>query len=194
VRLPGWLDAQLDGLEAGGGQKTKMVGALETLFRGEGWEKENFERETRISTRSGSVPSTPTKDETHEVDFFRVGAVSGAPLPGIGLEIQWNSKDGVFGRDLGTFQDLHRSRAVAVAIWVTRGPTLQAALNAWEGDLIRAGKIKSGKFGASTTHWAKLRSLLVRSVEGLPVLAVGVEPDRVAGIPSRYVPSTPVSP
>ena len=47
----------------------------------------------------------------------------------LALEIEWNSKDSIFDRDLSLFGRLHEAKVIDVGIIVTRGNSMQQNLN-----------------------------------------------------------------
>lgn len=100
----------------------------------------------------------------------------------VALDLEWNSKDQTYDRDLYAFSAFHAAGAIEVGILLTRG-------NSLDTDFMRSlGKVltKSGdegsaevykKFGASTTFMGKLLYRLDAGRNGgCPVLAIGITP------------------
>ena len=86
--------------------------------------------------------------------------------------MEWNSKDPSFDRDLTNYYTLHRAGALAVGIVITCGPELQAALSSRNGQ----------RFGASTTHGAKLMARIdVGGGDECPLILLGIAPSRAVG-------------
>jgi len=81
-----------------------------------GWKKTNFEIAKIVNGKRREFA-------THEVDHVRT--LDGNTLA---LEIEWNSKDAVFDRDLNNFKQLHADSAISAGVIITRGASLQAAL------------------------------------------------------------------
>lgn len=91
-------------IEVGGGNKSKVSGAIDRALYDRGWRERSFD--TKFVVDQMELPSP-----THKIDCFRNN---------IGLEIEWNNKDPFFDRDLNNFRLLFELRVVAVGIIVTR--------------------------------------------------------------------------
>jgi hypothetical protein len=95
----------------------------------------------------------------HKIDYVK-GTVA--------FDLEWNSKDQTFDRDLYAFNAFFMSGAIDVAVLVTRS----AALN----DIFRHEGIMA-KYGASTTWMGKLLYRMNAGRNGgCPVLVVGITP------------------
>jgi hypothetical protein len=162
------LSIDLGELEKGGGNRTPIAARFDASLGRSGWGKRTIEIEKHIDRVS--VMGV----RGHEIDMFKIGP--GGEYPGVGCEMEWNNKDPFFDRDLNNYAALHREGVVAVGVIVTRGPSLQAALN--------AAKIGGAmKYGASTTWWDKLLPRVNLGGGGeCPLLLVGIETVRVAGL------------
>jgi hypothetical protein len=102
----------------------------------------------------------PRSKITHKIDCFKNR---------IGLEIEWNSKDQTYVRDLNTFRILFDMQICDVGIIVTRCDHLQEEVFDPLGAEI--GK----KYGPSTTHIGKLLPRLrAGGGGGCPVLVFGI--------------------
>ena len=112
------------------------------------------------------------------LDGHRIDFVNGK----VALDLEWNSKDQTYDRDLYAFSAFHAAGAIEVGVLLTRGNSLDTAF------MRRLGKVltKSGtegkddvykKFGASTTFMGKLLYRLDAGRNGgCPVLALGITP------------------
>jgi hypothetical protein len=155
-------------LERGGGNRTPIAQRFDASLARRGWGKRTIEIEKHIDRIS--VMGV----RGHEIDMFKIGP--GGEYPGVGCEMEWNNKDPFFDRDLNNFAALHREGVLAVGVIVTRGPALQSRLN-----LRKIGGAQ--KYGASTTWWDKLLPRVNLGGGGeCPLLLVGIEPARVAGL------------
>ena len=106
---------------------------------------------------SRTVNDVTTTSETHKVDFFK-GKIA--------VEVEWNSKDSVFARDLNAYRLLHELQAVSVGVMITRRDELQEIF-----DSLKVGD----KYGASTTHWGKLWPRIEAGGAGAcPMLLIGI--------------------
>jgi hypothetical protein len=140
-----------------GGSKSPFTKRLEAEFKARGWNKKKFEIQTEVSGKL-------TQSRTHEVDHFHES--------GIALEINWNSKDSVFDRDLSNFSRLHSLGAIELGVMITRSTELQSIFD----DL---GYGLGKKYGKSTTHIAKFiaKMELQGAGGGCPVLAIAINND-----------------
>lgn len=149
-------------VEEGGKNKTKITDRVEGFLKARDW----LERSIKVSRKVNDV----TKEtETHKVDFFK-GRVA--------FEMEWNSKDSVFSRDLNAFRLLHELGVISVGVIITRMDGLQDIFDrlpdVWDAKNKKMQNIGS-KYGASTTHWGKL----IPKIEGggggtCPLLLIGI--------------------
>lgn len=120
-------------------------------------------------------------------DYVRAGYLDGHRIDfvngKVALDLEWNSKDQTYDRDLYAFSAFYEAGAIDVGIILTRGSSLDT-------DFFRSlGKVlnKDGsegqdevykKFGASTTWMGKLLYRLDAGRNGgCPVLAIGITPE-----------------
>lgn len=165
-----------------GGSKGPIANYVDTLFSNE-W------RETRISAdlnvrlldvkRSDNVVSDYVRNgylDGHRIDF-----VNGK----VALDLEWNSKDQTYDRDLYAFSAFYDAGAIDLGIILTRGTSLNTDYFRSLGNVLT----KSGeqgkeavfkKFGASTTWMGKLLYRLEAGRNGgCPILAIGIKPECV---------------
>ena len=162
-----------------GGSKGPIAKYVDTLFAEPDW------RETRI-TADLHVKLLPPKGDEILREYIRSGYLDGHRIDfvsgKVALDLEWNSKDQTYDRDLYAFSAFHAAGAIEVGVLLTRGASLDT-------DFFRSlGKVltKSGeegdadvykKFGASTTSIQKLLYRLDAGRNGgCPVLAVGITP------------------
>jgi len=133
-----------------GGRKTDFTQRIDDAFAERGW----TEREVTTQVR---VDEDVRESRTHKIDCLK-GRV--------GLELEWNSKDQTFVRDLNNFRVLFDLHVIDVGIIVTRADHLQEIFS----DLG-----VGSKYGASTTHMSKLLPRLTAGGGGgCPVLVFGI--------------------
>ncbi len=115
----------------------------------------------------------------HKIDYVK-GKVA--------FDLEWNSKDQTFDRDLYAFNAFALCGAIDVGVLVTRGASLTPVLKQLGQALTKEGRLetkKSGeprmtheKYGASTTWMGKLLYRLNAGRNGsCPVLAFGITPN-----------------
>jgi len=135
---------------AGGGAKSNISGKIDRAFYARGWAEREFK--TRFS-----VDGVERDSRSHLIDCAKGR---------IGLEIEWNSKDQTYVRDLNNFRVLFDLRVLDIGVIVTRADHLQ--------DLFKSLGIGS-KYGASTTHMSKLLPRLEGGgAAGCPILVFGI--------------------
>lgn len=99
----------------------------------------------------------------YNIDFFKNK---------IALDIEWNSKDQTFDRDLASMRAYHEHGIIDVGIIITRGSKLK----------IFPKHYNLNEFGASTTWMGKLIDRLdSRRSGGCPILAIGITPECING-------------
>lgn len=167
-----------------GGSKGPIAKYVDTLFtERNGW------RETRISADL-HVKLLDAKKTDHVVDqYVRDGFLDGHRIDflngRVALDLEWNSKDQTYDRDLYAFSAFYDAGAIDVGGLITRGSSL-------DNNFFRSlGKVlaKDGnegtqdvfkKYGASTTWMGKLLYRLDAGRNGgCPVLAIGITPSCV---------------
>ena len=137
-------------VEEGGGRKTKITARVDEFLQARGWQE-------RSISVSRTVGDETVDTKTHKVDFCK-GRVA--------IEMEWNSKDSVFSRDLNAFRLLHEVGVISVAVILTRMDELQEMFNSLD---------VGGKYGASTTHWGKLIPKINAGESGTcPLLLIGI--------------------
>lgn len=143
--------------------------------------KAKFETRTRETRRDRHIAG-------HEIDFVK-GRVA--------FDMEWNSKDQTFDRDLYAFNAFFLAGIIDVGVLLTRGKSLNPIFRGLGQALTRKGvpetKVVDGvtmprmtheKYGASTTWWGKLIYRLNAGRNGgCPVLAVGITPACISDWP-----------
>lgn len=96
-------------------------------------DKGEFEIKRTINERT-------LESRTHEIDHVRrIGQLA------IALEIEWNSKDTSFDRDLENFKRLHSESAISLAVILTRGESFHDSIYERVLEFLRSNDIKNHK-------------------------------------------------
>ena len=161
-----------------GGSKSQIAKYVDTLFR-EDW------RETRIAADL-QVKLMPPKGDMVFSSYTREGFLDGHRIDfvkgRVALDLEWNSKDQTYDRDLYAFSAFYDAGAIDVAVIITRGSSLDNAFFRSLGKVLeKDGTEGKGqvykKYGASTTWMGKLLYRLDAGRNGgCPVLAIGITP------------------
>lgn len=177
-----------------GGNESDIAKKLSALMRPSGWfeariqgdlvvRMEEYEEKilpngkVKKTKRATSIPRTISNFiDGHKIDFVK-GKVA--------LDLEWNSKDQTFDRDLYAFRAFHECGLISAGVMVTRSAKLNSIFStvprlAKDGREI--GKGVMDKYGASTTWMGKLLYRLNAGRHGgCPVLVFGITPDSISG-------------
>lgn len=116
----------------------------------------------------------------HRIDFLK-GKVA--------LDLEWNSKDQTYDRDLYAFSAFYDAGAIDLGIIITRGYSLDDEFFRSLGNVLKKDGTEGKeptikKFGASTTWMGKLLYRLEAGRNGgCPILAIGITPNCVSDWP-----------
>jgi hypothetical protein len=165
IALDSFRFTKRDILKAGGNE-SHIPKLFSNLLTPRGWEQRKLEAELNIyevkgRTRTGIKGSF--SHGTHVVDFLK-GRVA--------FDLEWNSKDQTFDRDLYAFRAFFEYDAISVGVLVTRSNTL---------DPVFKSLGIMAKYGASTTHLGKLLPRLKAGRNGgCPVIVFGITPKLIS--------------
>lgn len=133
-----------------GGNESEIPKTFSNLLRSKGWV------EGKLSA-SLVVDEQVVQQDTHKIDYIK-GRVA--------FDLEWNSKDQTFDRDLFAFRTFFDYEKISVGILVTRSRDLDILFR-------ELGIIQ--KYGASTTHLGKLLPRLKAGRGGgCPLLIFGI--------------------
>ena len=133
-----------------GGNESEIPKTFSRLLRPKGW------IEGKLSATL-TVDSQIVQQDTHKIDYIK-GRVA--------FDLEWNSKDQTFDRDLFAFRTFFDYNKISVGVLVTRSERLDSLFR-------ELGIIK--KYGASTTHLGKLLPRMKSGRGGgCPLLIFGI--------------------
>ncbi len=150
---------------AGGGNESKIPKKVKEYFISRGWD---FERKFVFSKTIDGV----TYDScTYKIDLYHEKSK-------IALDVEWNSKDSIFNRDLGNFRVLHENNVIHLGIIFTRThEEIMEIAKSLDYELGTEDKPRpiSGKYGASTTNFNKLKEKLDLGISGTcPIFGIAI--------------------
>lgn len=161
-----------------GGNKSKMPEKIDEILFPQGWAEMkilgNLEVVPQIrSKRKGNYKTLDSQIikgylDGHNVDFVKNK---------VAFDVEWNSKDQTFDRDLLAMRMYHECNVISVGIILTRSVELNEVFKSLEyttskGETLPVIK----KYGKSTTEMDQLkRRLQGRRNGGCPVLAIGIK-------------------
>lgn len=107
----------------------------------------------------------------HNIDFLKNQ---------VACDLEWNSKDQTFDRDLLAMRTYFDCGIIDVGVIITRSTELH---DVFKKILDEKGKSILSKYGASTTHMQKLLYRLdSRRNGGCPILAIGMKKGCIQGV------------
>ena len=140
---------------AGGGNESAIPKRIDAILRPVGWHKHRLNAKLLVDEEIVS-------EDTHWIDYVK-GRVA--------FDLEWNSKDQTFDRDLYAFSRFFQFNRISVGVLLTRSEELNLLFR-------ELGVLK--KYGASTTWMGKLLPRLHAGRNGgCPVLAIGIKRDVV---------------
>ncbi len=167
-----------------GGSKGPIAKYVDTLFSAD-WQ------ETRISADL-QVKLHHAKKNTLLGEYVREGFLDGHRIDflngKVAVDLEWNSKDQTYDRDLYAFSAFHEAGAIDVGVLLTRGSSLDNKFFKSLGKVLKKDRTEGTdevykKFGASTTWMGKLLYRLDAGRNGgCPVLAIGITPQCVKDV------------
>lgn len=177
-----------------GGNESEMPKKLSAILEPQGWKQMKLQGDLILKkiARYGKSKEEHVEDtiefesfiDSHYIDYVK-GRVA--------FDMEWNSKDQTFDRDLYAFSTFAEWNLVSVGVILTRGSELRTMPEGLgNGD---DGKPIKDKYGASTTWMGKLLPRLDAGRNGsCPVLAVGIRPAVIEDLAEHLNPvTTPAS-
>lgn len=179
----GLLSISVSDLKAAGGNETAIPKKFDDVLYPRGWQELRITGDLvvklypRRANQRGRFADTPSDEKKIEgyIDGHNIDFIKGR----VAFDLEWNSKDQTFDRDLLAMRTYFDCGLIDVGIIVTRGKELN--------DIFREvtdnnGKPLMQKYGASTTWMGKLEyRLKSRRNGGCPILAVGIRKPCVEG-------------
>jgi Restriction endonuclease BglII len=144
-----------------GGNESNFPKKFSEILRPLGWVEDTLRAKM-------VVDDIEISHDTHKVDYLK-GRVA--------FDLEWNSKDQTFDRDLYAFSTFFAYNKISVGVLVTRSNDLDPFFASLGGYIGPNGTIKQykSKYGASTTHMGKLLPRLESGRNGgCPVLVFGI--------------------
>jgi len=179
-----------------GGNESVIPKQFSTALRPHNWYETRVQGDLviRVSEQSEEVlpngklkkhklPEKPEIVVENYIDGHKIDYVKGR----VALDMEWNSKDQTYDRDLYAFRMFHECGIISVASLITRSEKLNPVFDVTpllkkDGtiDVDKEGnpKLCKQKYGASTTWMGKLLYRLNAGRHGgCPVLVFGIRPD-----------------
>lgn len=164
-----------------GGNESPIPPKFSKIFEPKGWKEIRISGDLLIkffprkSTKRGVFSENPydQKTITNYIDGHNIDFVKGR----VAVDVEWNSKDQTFDRDLFAMRTYYECDIISVGIIITRSESLNK--------IFKTLGIMP-KYGASTTWMGKLLPRLdSRRHGGCPILAIGITPQCITGVKSE---------
>jgi CRISPR-associated protein Csd2 len=171
-----------------GGNKSLIAKSMDDLLFPKGWHESRIQgdlivRKTTIIPNSAffdehkkkSEKKTVTADKLYKIAGFIDGHKIDFVKNRVAFDMEWNSKDQTFDRDLYAARTFYECGIVDAGVLLTRSKSL-GPLFAEIGSRVNISNFKN-KYGASTTWMGKLLYRLdAGRGGGCPILAIGIKP------------------
>jgi len=158
-------------LMTGGGNESAIPKKFSGFLRPLGWQEVKISGNLQVNLRKRN-PSGPSDQFVIEdfIDGHNIDYVKGK----VALDMEWNSKDQTFDRDLYAFRAFYECGVISCGVIVTRSEQLNPVFS-------RLG-IKQ-KYGASTTWMGKLLPRINSGRSGgCPLLVLGILPSAIVDL------------
>ncbi len=157
-----------DDLISGGGNESNIPKKFSALLRPLGWRETKISGDLLVKLESKQAQGKGVEVAEISISDFLSGHKIDYVKSRVAFDLEWNSKDQTFDRDLYAFGAFYQANIIDAAVIVTRSATLNP--------LFDSLGIKK-KYGASTTWMGKLEyRVLANRSNGCPVLALGITP------------------
>lgn len=175
------LSISINDLKVAGGNETAIPKKFDDVLYPLGWREIRITGDLlvkiypRRANQRGRFDDKPINEKIlkgyidgHNIDFIK---------DKVAFDLEWNSKDQTFDRDLLAMRTYFDCGLIEVGIIVTRSKELNDIFKVLTDD---KGKPLISKYGASTTWMGKLEyRLKSRRNGGCPILAIGIKKECV---------------
>ncbi len=179
---------------ASGGNKSQIAKSMELMLNPLGWHETRIqgdlfitkmivthEEKRRVSgkNRGQTVVEHRQRDEIYKIKGFIDGHKIDFVKGRVSFDLEWNSKDQTFDRDLYAARTFYECGIIGAGVLLTRSAELAPLFT----EVARRVEMKNfqNKYGASTTWMKKLLYRLdAGRGGGCPILALGIRPALVS--------------
>ena len=174
---------------AGGGNESPIPKALNAILRPAGWEEARISGDLLVKLHRRRSPELTEISEhaiKNFIDSHNIDYVKGK----VAVDMEWNSKDQTFDRDLLAMRTYYDCDIISAGIIITRAEDLNDVFRTVYDYDSRSGAYRPilRKYGASTTWMGKLIPRLEsRRNGGCPILAIGMKKKCVVDWDEEYI-------
>lgn len=159
---------------APGGNESTIPKQVSALLRPKGWFETRIKGDLLVTleVKDESKAKPVTRAIAKNIEAFLDGHKVDYVKNQVAFDLEWNSKDQTFDRDLYAFRAFHECGVISAAVLLTRSESLNAVFK-------QLGVM--AKYGASTTWMGKLLYRLNANRNGgCPVLVFGITPELIS--------------
>lgn len=168
----GRFTVEVKDITAKGGNESRIPKKLSELLRPQGWKELEISGDLVVRLLEGKARNTPVSEfvlkefiSGHKIDYVKGN---------VAVDLEWNSKDQTFDRDLYAFRTFYECGVITCGVIITRSEQLNHVFAALGDDVKK-------KYGASTTWMGKLLPRIhARRHGGCPLLVIGITPETIA--------------
>lgn len=172
VRTLERFEIMLDDILEKGGNESNIPKKLSELLRPLDWKEIEISGDLVVRLLEGKKRKEVYREfalkefiSGHKIDYVKGN---------VAIDMEWNSKDQTFDRDLYAFRTFYECGVITCGVIITRSETMNQIFSYLGNDIKR-------KYGASTTWMGKLLPRIhARRHGGCPLLVVGLTPDTVS--------------
>lgn len=175
-----------------GGNESEMPKKFSRILRPKGWLESRIQGDLLVRMQEfdeqilpdGGIRKTKRQESAaHRIENFIDGHKIDYVKGRVAFDLEWNSKDQTFDRDLYALRAFHECGLISVGVMVTRSEKLNPVLanvEQLDKEGRATGRTVRGKYGASTTWMGKLLYRLNAGRHGgCPILVLGITPQLI---------------
>lgn len=155
-----------------GGNESNIPKKLNELLRPLDWKEIEISGDLIVRLLEGKKRKEVYKEFSLKefISGHRIDYVKG----NVAIDMEWNSKDQTFDRDLYAFRTFYECGVITCGVIITRSESMNIVFSTLGGEIKK-------KYGASTTWMGKLLPRIhARRHGGCPLLVVGMTPNTVS--------------
>ena len=163
---------ELSDISEKGGNESNVPKRLSAQLRPLGWKETEISGDLVVRLLEGKTRKVPSREFQlkHFISGHKIDYVKGE----VAVDLEWNSKDKTFDRDLYAFRTIYECCVISCPVLITRSDRLNAVFD------FLGYEVKK-KYGASTTWMGKLLPRIhARRHGGCPLLVVGITPETIS--------------
>lgn len=166
------FEIRLDDILEKGGNESNIPKKLSELLRSLDWREMEISGDLVVRLLEGKKRKEVYREfalkefiSGHKIDYVKGN---------VAIDMEWNSKDQTFDRDLYAFRTFYECGVITCGVIITRSEGMNQIFSYLGSDIKK-------KYGASTTWMGKLLPRIhARRHGGCPLLVVGLTPDTVS--------------